>query len=67
MEVWQTSLESKGLKVNMGKPKLWCWVDISIDISIFVQYAGKVLVRTQSSVVDVHFGFTKSVLIFQVD
>ena len=67
MAVQKTSLGSKGLKVNMGKPKLRSWVDISIDISILVQYAGTVLVRTQSSVVDVRFGFTKNVLIFQVD
>ena len=34
--------------------------------NILVQYAGKVLEITQSSV-DVHFGFTKSVPISQAD
>ena len=32
-----------------------------------MQYAGKVLGRTQSSLQDVYFGFTKSVLISQED
>ena len=36
-------------------------------INVLVQYAGKVLGRTQSSLLDVYFGFTKSVLISQED
>ena len=65
MAVWKNGIESK---VNMGKPKLLYWVEISIHckllVNILEQYEGKVSERTQSSVVDVYFGFTKSVLIF---
>ena len=68
MAVWKNGIESKRVKVNMGKPKLLYWVEISIHckllVNILEQYEGKVSERTQSSVVDVYFGFTKSVLIF---
>ena len=62
MAVWKNGLESKGLKVNMGKTK-----HCKLQVNIHVQYAGKVSGRTCSSVVNVRFGFTKSVLISQVD
>ena len=59
MAVWKNCQESKGWNVNMGKPK----VDISIHCkpleNNFVQYAAKVSGRTQSSVVEFRFGFTK--------
>ena len=70
MSVWKNDLESKGLKVNMGKPKLWSQLEISIHckvlVDILVSYAEKVSGLTQSSVADVRFGFTKNVLISQV-
>ena len=55
MEKWSRA------KGNIGKTKVM-QVEISIHckllVNILVQYAGKVL-ETQSSVVDVRFGFTK--------
>ena len=63
MAVWKNGLESKGLKVNMGNISIHC----KLQVNIHVQYAGKVSGRTCSSVVNVRFGFPKSVLISQVD
>ena len=68
--VWKTGLESKGLKVNMGKTK----VMISGRDLHILHTSGKYpcavwrkgVKKAQSSVVDAHFGFKKCVLISQV-
>ena len=69
MEAWKNDLESKGLKVNMGKTKVMIMGRDLNTVQTSGRYpcAVKVLGRTQSSVVDVRFGFTKSVLLSQVD
>ena len=66
MEVWKNDLESKGgLKVNMGKTKVMVMGRDLNTVQTSGRYhcAVKMLGRTQSSVVDVRFSFTKSVLI----
>ena len=67
MALWKNRLESKGLNINMGKPKVDRSIYCKPLVNILAQYAGKVSGRTQTSVVEFRFGFTKRVLIFQVD
>ena len=68
--LWKNGLESKRLKVNIGKTK---FMISSRDLNKYdlvntiAQYARKVSERTGSLVVDVCFVFAKSVPIFQVD
>ena len=67
--VWKNSLELKGLKVNMGKTKVMIsgrdfhTLQTSNKHSCAVCRKGVV----KSSVVDVRFGFTKSVPVFPID
>ena len=67
MALWKNRLESKGLNINMGKPKVDRSIYCKPLVNILEQYAGKVSGRTQTSVVEFCFGLTKRVLIFQVD
>ena len=73
MAIWKNGLEPKGLKVKMEKTKVMisgrdlCTLQTSGKYLCAVcRYAGKVWVRTQSSVVDVSFRLTRSVMISQV-
>ena len=65
MAVWKNGLETKGLKVNMGKTKVMI-SGRDLHTLQTVQYVGQVSERTQSFVVDVCFEFT-SVPISLVD
>ena len=72
MAVWKNGPELKGLKLIMGKTKFMisCRDLHRLQTSgkyPCVQYAGKVLERTQSPVKDACFGLTKGVPISQVD
>ena len=67
MEKWS---RVKGIEGEHGENQR-SLVEISIHwkplVNILVQFRGKLSGRTRSSVVNVHFRFTKSVLISQVD
>ena len=67
MAVWKNGLESKGPKVNMRKTKVMIASGDLHTLQTSGKYARKVSGRTQSSVIDVRFRFTKGVLIPQID
>ena len=71
MAEWKNGLESKGLKVNMGKTKVMIsnrdlhtsQTSDKYPCAVYRKVSG----TTQSSVANVHFGLTKGVLISHVD